>query len=161
MLYNTADMERGGGGDGDTVAILEGTQLCATRQLRDLLPTLGGVSALLPPLAQLGRASSDPKWAKGKKIVTKCAFLAPRCCRRSRSSVGGVFLWALIFFFCKFPVALHWSKGRDWHLLCASSTVLIQAGRALATLTRGKSQRGRLCRPSCCVRPAACMPCFP
>jgi hypothetical protein len=49
MLYNTADMERGGGaGDGDTAAILEGTQLCCTRQLRDLLPCLGGVAALLP-----------------------------------------------------------------------------------------------------------------
>ncbi len=55
MLYNTADMERGGAGDGDTVAILEGTQLCCTRQLRDLLHCLGGVSVLLPLFAQLGR----------------------------------------------------------------------------------------------------------
>jgi hypothetical protein len=57
MLYNTADMERGGAGDGDTVAILEGTQLCCTRQLRDLLHCLGGVSVLLPLFAQLGGCS--------------------------------------------------------------------------------------------------------
>ncbi|KAK9905588.1 hypothetical protein WJX75_002584 [Coccomyxa subellipsoidea] len=59
MLYNTADMERGGAGDGDTVAILEGTQLCCTRQLRDLLHCLGGVSVLLPLFAQLDAPSSE------------------------------------------------------------------------------------------------------
>lgn len=55
MLYNTVDMERGGPlGDGDTAAILEGTQLCCTRQLRDLLHCLGGITVLLPLFAQLG-----------------------------------------------------------------------------------------------------------
>ena len=54
MLYNTADMEKGNAGDGDTVAILEGTQLCCTRQLRDLLHCLGGIPVLLPLFAQLG-----------------------------------------------------------------------------------------------------------
>ena len=54
MLYNTADMEKGNAGDGDTVAILEGTQLCCTRQLRDLLHCLGGITVLIPLFAQLG-----------------------------------------------------------------------------------------------------------
>ena len=55
MLYNTAEMEKGNAGDGDTVAILEGTQLCCTRQLRDLLHCLGGITVLLPLFAQLGQ----------------------------------------------------------------------------------------------------------
>jgi hypothetical protein len=54
MLYNTVDMESGGPSDADTAAILEGTQLCCTRQLRDLLHCLGGVTVLLPLFAQLG-----------------------------------------------------------------------------------------------------------
>ena len=54
MLYNTAEMEKGNAGDADTVAILEGTQLCCTRQLRDLLHCLGGITVLLPLFAQLG-----------------------------------------------------------------------------------------------------------
>ena len=56
MLYNTAEMDRGPLGEGDTVAILEGTQLCCTRQLRDLLHCLGGIPVLLPLFAQLGAA---------------------------------------------------------------------------------------------------------
>ena len=68
MLYNTADMERGGAGDGDTVAILEGTQLCCTRQLRDLLHCLGGVSVLLPLFAQLGGSLHA---AKDKEVIKK------------------------------------------------------------------------------------------
>ena len=54
MLYNTAEMDRGPLGEGDTVALLEGTQLCCTRQLRDLLHCLGGIPVLLPLFAQLG-----------------------------------------------------------------------------------------------------------
>lgn len=48
-------MERGGGGsEGDgSAAVLEGTQLCSTRQLRDMLPCLGGVALLLPFIAQV------------------------------------------------------------------------------------------------------------
>ena len=57
MLYNTAEMDRGPLGEGDTVAILEGTQLCCTRQLRDLLHCLGGIPVLLPLFAQLGTPS--------------------------------------------------------------------------------------------------------
>ena len=56
MLYNTAEMDRGPLGEGDTVALLEGTQLCCTRQLRDLLHCLGGIPILLPLFAQLGTA---------------------------------------------------------------------------------------------------------
>ena len=55
MLYNTAEMDRGPLGEGDTVAILEGTQLCCTRQLRNLLHCLGGIPVLLPLFAQLGK----------------------------------------------------------------------------------------------------------
>ena len=67
MLYNTAEMEKGNAGDGDTVAILEGTQLCCTRQLRDLLHCLGGTTVLLPLFAQLGwhfhiSRKPVPKW---------------------------------------------------------------------------------------------------
>ncbi len=60
MLYNTAEMEKGNAGDGDTVAILEGTQLCCTRQLRDLLHCLGGITVLLPLFAQLGDCLLPP-----------------------------------------------------------------------------------------------------
>ena len=59
MLYNTADMEKGTAGEGDSVAILEGTQLCCTRQLRDLLHCLGGIPVLLPLLAQLGKPQTS------------------------------------------------------------------------------------------------------
>ena len=85
MLYNTADMERGGPGDGDTVAILEGTQLCSTRQLRDLLPTLGGVSALLPPLAQLGTEAPHPSVARSLRACQPPCMLsyAPMMCANS------------------------------------------------------------------------------
>ena len=58
MLYNTAEMDRGPLGEGDTVAILEGTQLCCTRQLRDLLHCLGGIPVLLPLFAQLGETTT-------------------------------------------------------------------------------------------------------
>ena len=46
LLYDTAG--------GDAAALLEGSRLCCTRQLRDLLPCLGGVAVLLPLLEQLG-----------------------------------------------------------------------------------------------------------
>ncbi len=89
MLYNTADMERGGAGDGDTVAILEGTQLCCTRQLRDLLHCLGGVSVLLPLFAQLGEwplcisfalhiMRSTQHLARLELVTTGCSLSAHR-----------------------------------------------------------------------------------
>ena len=47
-------MERGGGGEVmGSAAVLEGTHLCSTRQLRDMLPCLGGVAVLLPFIAQV------------------------------------------------------------------------------------------------------------
>ncbi len=46
LLYDTAG--------GDAAALLEGSRLCCTRQLRNLLPCLGGVAVLLPLLEQLG-----------------------------------------------------------------------------------------------------------
>ncbi|KAK9824084.1 hypothetical protein WJX72_007613 [[Myrmecia] bisecta] len=52
LLYNTSDMERGGA-DGDTATMGEGTQLCCTCQLRDILHCLSGVAVLLPLVAQL------------------------------------------------------------------------------------------------------------
>ena len=59
MLYDTSDMDKGGPEDGDTAALAEGTQLCRTTQLRDMLHCLGGVSALLPLLSQLGAPPSE------------------------------------------------------------------------------------------------------
>ena len=105
MLYNTADMERGGAGDGDTVAILEGTQLCATRQLRDLLPTLGGVSALLPPLAQLGAGGPPCMLNVLRPIYTSC--MGYGCCEIIQDQVGS-------------PVtSVCWTAKTAWHLLDA------------------------------------------
>ena len=54
MLYDTTGMDRGGIEEGGSAAMLEGTQLCCTCQLRDILHCLGGVSVLLPLLSQLG-----------------------------------------------------------------------------------------------------------
>ena len=53
MLYDTSDMERTGG-EAATAAMQEGTRRCCACHLRDLLPCLGGVAALLPLFAQLG-----------------------------------------------------------------------------------------------------------
>lgn len=52
MLYDTVD--KGGVEEGGSAAMLEGTQLCRTCQLRDILHCLGGVAILLPLLTQLG-----------------------------------------------------------------------------------------------------------
>lgn len=62
MLYDTTGMDQGGVDragveEGGSAAMLEGTQLCCTCQLRDILHCLGGVSALLPLLAQLGQSN--------------------------------------------------------------------------------------------------------
>lgn len=52
-LYDTADMDRYGGGEvAGAAAVLEATQLCNTRQLRDMLACLGGIGVLLPFIAQ-------------------------------------------------------------------------------------------------------------
>lgn len=48
MLYNTADMDAAVDVERDTAAVQEGSQLCCTCHLRDLLHCLGGVSVLLP-----------------------------------------------------------------------------------------------------------------
>lgn len=53
MLYDTSDMERVGG-EAATAAMQEGTRRCCACHLRDLLPCLGGVAAVLPIFAQLG-----------------------------------------------------------------------------------------------------------
>lgn len=60
MLYSTSDMNAGGGGEGGTAAMLEGTQLCCTCQLRDILHCLGGVAVLLPLLSHLGTPLPSP-----------------------------------------------------------------------------------------------------
>jgi len=58
LLYDTAG--------GDAAALLEGSRLCCTRQLRNLLPCLGGVAVLLPLLEQLGaRAGASPLCLSG------------------------------------------------------------------------------------------------
>lgn len=48
MLYNTTDMDGAVDVERDTAAVQEGSQLCCTCHLRDLLHCLGGVSVLLP-----------------------------------------------------------------------------------------------------------------
>ena len=48
MLYNTTDMDAAADAERDTAAVQEGSQLCCTCHLRDLLHCLGGVSVLLP-----------------------------------------------------------------------------------------------------------------
>ncbi|KAL3142038.1 hypothetical protein ABBQ32_004670 [Trebouxia sp. C0010 RCD-2024] len=53
MLYNTTDMDGAVDVERDTAAVQEGSQLCCTCHLRDLLHCLGGVSVLLPLVAQL------------------------------------------------------------------------------------------------------------
>ena len=55
MLYDTAGMDKGGVEEGGSAAMLEGTQLCRTCQLKDILHCLGGVTILMPLLSQLGR----------------------------------------------------------------------------------------------------------
>ena len=56
-LLDTSAMERGRGGEViGSAAVLEGTHLCSTLQLRDMLPCLGGVSVLLPFIAQVALA---------------------------------------------------------------------------------------------------------
>ena len=58
-LYDTAGMDRGSGGGGEAngaAAVLEATQLCNTRQLRDMLACLGGIGVLLPFIAQVKAA---------------------------------------------------------------------------------------------------------
>jgi len=58
MLFDTTGMDRNGGEEGGSASMLEGTQLCCTCQLRDILHCLGGVSILLPLLTQLGGCMS-------------------------------------------------------------------------------------------------------
>ena len=48
MLFNTTDMDAAADTERDTAAVQEGSQLCCTCHLRDLLHCLGGVSVLLP-----------------------------------------------------------------------------------------------------------------
>ena len=101
MLYNTADMERGAAGDGDTAAILEGTQLCCTRQLRDLLPCLGGVAALLPLITQLGEGQRLCHLREGQDALRGRLLCdaAPMmrwtavCVRKRRGALRELLLW--------------------------------------------------------------------
>jgi len=56
-LYDTAGMDRYGGGEvAGAAAVLEATQLCNTRQLRDMLACLGGIGVLLPFIAQVQKS---------------------------------------------------------------------------------------------------------
>ncbi|DBA78126.1 TPA: hypothetical protein ACH3X2_008097 [Trebouxia sp. C0005] len=57
MLYNTTDMDGAADVEHQTAAVQEGSQLCCTCHLRDLLHCLGGVSVLLPLVAQLDSAA--------------------------------------------------------------------------------------------------------
>ena len=54
MLFDTTSMDQSGLEEGGNASLLEGTQLCCTCQLRDILHCLGGISILLPLLKQLG-----------------------------------------------------------------------------------------------------------
>ncbi len=67
LLYDTAG--------GDAAALLEGSRLCCTRQLRNLLPCLGGVAVLLPLLEQLGaRAGAAPLCLSGAGGRVRCGL---------------------------------------------------------------------------------------
>ena len=79
MLYDTSDMDKGGPEDGDTAALAEGTQLCRTTQLRDMLHCLGGVAALLPLLSQLGEPLSLHRLLCLDAFMP-CAALLPCLC---------------------------------------------------------------------------------
>ncbi|KAL0021859.1 hypothetical protein WJX77_009077 [Trebouxia sp. C0004] len=57
MLYNTTDMDGAADVEHQTAAVQEGSQLCCTCHLRDLLHCLGGVTVLLPLVAQLDSAA--------------------------------------------------------------------------------------------------------
>jgi len=59
MLYNTTDMDGAADVEHQTAAVQEGSQLCCTCHLRDLLHCLGGVSVLLPLVSPL--SFSDTK----------------------------------------------------------------------------------------------------
>lgn len=58
MLYETSGMDRSSDDHG-TAAIMEGTRLCCTCQLREILHCLGGVPVLLPLLSHLGTLLSS------------------------------------------------------------------------------------------------------
>ena len=54
------DRSGGAGEASGAAAVLEATQLCNTRQLRDMLACLGGIGVLLPFIAQVGIAVVMP-----------------------------------------------------------------------------------------------------
>ncbi|KAK9836952.1 hypothetical protein WJX81_002248 [Elliptochloris bilobata] len=68
LLYDTAG--------GDAAALLEGSWLCCTRQLRDLLPCLGGVAVLLPLLEQLDAPAGDAGTGEPSRAVAVLQLLA-------------------------------------------------------------------------------------
>ena len=60
MLYNVADMDKPTTSeDRDTAAILEGSQLCCSCQLRDMVHCLGGMAILLPLVRMLLATSAN------------------------------------------------------------------------------------------------------
>ncbi len=60
MLYNVADMDKPTiSEDRDTAAILEGSQLCCSCQLRDMVHCLGGMAILLPLVRMLLATSAN------------------------------------------------------------------------------------------------------
>ena len=69
-------MDRYGGGEvTGAAAVLEATQLCNTRQLRDMLACLGGIGVLLPFIAQArlrpgSCAGASSGWAKPAQAQT-------------------------------------------------------------------------------------------
>lgn len=60
MLYNVADMDKPTiSEDRDTAAILEGSQLCCSCQLRDMVHCLGGMAILMPLVRTLLATSAN------------------------------------------------------------------------------------------------------
>ena len=63
MLYNVADMDKATvSEDRDTAAILEGSQLCCSCQLRDMVHCLGGMAILLPLVRALLACGAGCCW---------------------------------------------------------------------------------------------------
>ena len=80
-LYDTAGMDRSNGSEVmGSAAVLEATQLCNTRQLRDMLACLGGIGVLLPFVAQVSvhlRALSRPKPCRHTRISSSSGLGVP------------------------------------------------------------------------------------
>ena len=116
MLYDTSDMDKGTGEDAGTAAMLEGTQLCCTCQLRDILHCLGGVAVLLPLLAQLGGDLSAAVFSQKECGRLRKSVDLAGVAHRPLKSLHTLFCFGGIFMFLIWRERLH-------QLLCSKQPV--------------------------------------